>query len=397
MIFKSGKEIREVYLGDVPVSEIYIGGYLVWGGRVPMEGAAVIVLTSDALLISADGVSYTVENAGLPLSEVFGSAYGGKEAENANVGIPTVCAEPYMRHIAPMLAADPTVGIGGADIKARGAEMIKTASEVLPMGVAKSTAGASDNTGTEGIGSGVSVGTMLVLQGDDGRFYGIAAPPDLVKITGGAGAVRRGAYTSAAVQSVPGTAGRGAETEGAYIHGIPSLAEIVGGDGELSASRHTGAGVYIVRGANADGSMEKEVGIFGSFGCVGMLPAPVLSLDEPPPLLIPTISDMRIYRAKVAEGKLSESPIYISADTVAEYGEVKEAEVCVADPACEYAELTAGRGAVGNTEHSALGMCMASATTVTEDDPTDAELDGMSIAVTDILSVAVIDAMKVKI
>lgn len=69
MIYIGDQELKDAYVGDVPINEIYRGGDLVWfrAHYLPVSAKGVIALVSEAFLTSVDGLTFTKENGVLGL------------------------------------------------------------------------------------------------------------------------------------------------------------------------------------------------------------------------------------------------------------------------------------------------------------------------------------------
>lgn len=106
MIYKSGKEIKEIYIGDTPVTAVYIGNKLVWRSYVYFKttGTAVYIPQSDVDILNSHGITYSFESSVLPF---------------------TVYASPYMRHISPMTAANEFFGNAEGLIKVSHSELVE--------------------------------------------------------------------------------------------------------------------------------------------------------------------------------------------------------------------------------------------------------------------------------
>lgn len=111
MIYRSGREVKEIYLGNTPISAVWVGDKLIWRGRVYLETGAMLALTVDAWLTLARGLTYGAETEGAGLAAV-GTLYGAADgALSAALYAPEVYALPYMRYTAPMVTRP--VGAGG--------------------------------------------------------------------------------------------------------------------------------------------------------------------------------------------------------------------------------------------------------------------------------------------
>lgn len=111
MIYRSGREVKEIYLGNTPISAVWVGDKLIWRGRVYLESSAMLALTVDAWLTLARGLTYGAETEGAGLAAV-GTLYGAADgALSAGLYAPQVYASPYLRYTSPMVTRP--VGAGG--------------------------------------------------------------------------------------------------------------------------------------------------------------------------------------------------------------------------------------------------------------------------------------------
>lgn len=257
MIFKSGKEVKEIYLGSVPVWEIYIGSRLVWGGKAYMKGAAVIVLRSDALLRLADGITYSAEASGLPAAHASAEVVQSDMGRITAVGVASVIAEPYMRHVAPMTDSD--VFSGGADVIlfAVPSDAAKTASTALPASDANIYASLAEDIKISPQGGGIHEGNALAAEGAVIRLAHVSTPDEKADITGGSSALLRPINTGGGIHKSKGISAEGEITRTAEAYGAVYRAKGVPGSGEASGTRHSGGAVSAAAVDFADGNTDR--------------------------------------------------------------------------------------------------------------------------------------------
>lgn len=236
MICLGGKEITEIYLGDKPVASVYLGDRLIWQSRVYMEAGAVIVLTSDALLRLADGVTYTVEAVGGGVSCATAEAVPGADAVDAAVWAVPVLAQPYMRHIAPMRNVSP------AEIFAPLAETMLV---ILP----------SERGGVASVGGPEQEAVITPGQGNDADVQHIGSPIQRSELAAGAGGILRNADCGISPQMVNITGGSGAVMRQTEVSGGVYGADVIGGAGDTIDQSHTVGGTYRVKPLPADGNL----------------------------------------------------------------------------------------------------------------------------------------------
>ena len=198
MIYKSGKEIKEIYIGDTPVTAVYIGSKLVWRSYVYFEtaGTAVQILQSDAELQKSQGITYNPE---------------------ANVLQYTVYASPYMRHISPMTAANQVAGNAEGQLKVSHSELAEAADSTLSIHNANavSARGAENSTGR--IGSAVHKNSATPSHGGAMPFTVNGSPISEVNITDGEGECPRDMYISESVQCISIARGDGETVRPAHL------------------------------------------------------------------------------------------------------------------------------------------------------------------------------------
>lgn len=159
MIYLGGKEVKEIYLGSVPVSEVYIGSRLVWRSRIYLStgATAAAILVCDAEILNAEGMTYSTETAVLS-----SMAY----------------AEPYMRHVAPIISVNNAAATYSAMTE-------KASSELY----------AADESG-----GGIYCARGVAAEGGADTIMSSASPIEEANITAGSGGILRENNTDIAVQ-----------------------------------------------------------------------------------------------------------------------------------------------------------------------------------------------------
>lgn len=243
MIYLAGRQVREIYLGDRPIASVYLGGVPIWQSRVCMEAGAVIVLTSDAMLRLADGVSYTVESVVGSIALAEANAVPGSDANNGAVWAVPVVAAPYMRHIAPTQSVTPYVPLAETMPVTAPSEQGGIADIGGPIQAATITPGrvVDEDADARHIGTGIQSSDPVAGHGGILRDADIGVYLQMSEVTGGSGAVKRNMGISGGVHA------SGAIT----------------GSGETTAQSHTGGGVYRAKPTEADGRPEAAGAVAG--------------------------------------------------------------------------------------------------------------------------------------
>ena len=276
MIYLGGKSIKDIYLGNRPVSYVFLGDKQIWQSRVCMEAGAVIVLSCDAALSAADGVTYTVDAAGGALSCLTAAAVPGTDANNGAVLAVPVAVQPYMRHIAPTQTASPQTPLaetmmGLLPSERGGIAVIGGQNQDVTIVPADGNAKAAQHTGT-----GIQQSAPVAGHADILRDADCGVCPQAVNITSGAGSVLLNMDSS-----------------GGVIH-----ADAIGGSGNTMESSHNASGMYRAESLNADGTMHGA----------GFVAGGGYDVDSDP-------ADGRIYAAYTAAGAMPDiTPMYGDAD-----------------------------------------------------------------------------------
>ena len=198
MIYKSGKEIKEIYIGDTPVTAVYIGSKLVWRSYVYFEtaGTAVQILQSDAELQKSQGITYNPE---------------------ANVLQYTVYASPSMRHIEPMLAANQAVGNTEGQLTVSRSEVSEAAENAVTVHTVRGDTAKGADTMAEHIGSLTHESSVTPSPGGVMPFTASGSSISEVNITGGEGESPRDMYISESVQCISIAHGDGETVRPAHL------------------------------------------------------------------------------------------------------------------------------------------------------------------------------------
>ncbi|MBQ8429080.1 MAG: hypothetical protein IJX30_03175 [Clostridia bacterium] len=178
MICFSGKEVCAVYLGNMPVTAMYIGNSLVWQDcrYFETETTATLALSSECGPLGVAGFTYSAE---APLS------------------LPAAVARPYMRHIAPMLVKNPLSAIGWVSPEID----LTSISEATENGLATIISKPISAQGAlgESVPNTFPLSPLNIVPGN-GAVSGLAHVPDMIHqtpltvSTGAISALRHGLY-----------------------------------------------------------------------------------------------------------------------------------------------------------------------------------------------------------
>ena len=231
MIFKSGKEIKEIYLGGRQIAAVYIGGQLVWRSRSYAESAAVIVLTSAALLRAADGITYSAEDAGMFQVRASAKVVQSDAGMITAVGTAPVIAEPYLRIVAPMTGSDVVLPNAEAMPLAAPSEEESVVVAAPPIAEAKIYVYDVEEVGSISSVGGIQKGNAVAADGEVIRPAHVSTPAGAADIAIGTVKALRLINVSGGVQRAVGVNVPGKTVGSANGHGAASAASAVPADG----------------------------------------------------------------------------------------------------------------------------------------------------------------------
>lgn len=321
-----------------------------------MEGAAVIVLTSDALLKLADGVSYSVESVGAPAVSAAAEVLQSDIGRGSAIGIAVSAAEPYMRHIAPMLARLPVSGI------------YKVAAGYTEADIY--------GTGDINIGAGIHESDGIPAPGGAMRLSPVTFAIPEIHMVPGAGTFDRDLYTADMLSIVTAVPGGGVLTDTGRGYEALISARVLEASGKPDGMQCVLYSVCRANGIGGDGAIGRETGALNALGDVKTSKAPSRSFECIFRSPIPSLSS--------APGTSGASEAYEAAGSILP---------------CEMTVPVPGAGAARNTRHTGMGLCSASMTTeiYTEPEPIQSDFDSTVITVMDVLDLTDIDVMEIKI
>lgn len=402
MIYKSGKEVKEIYVGNTPVTSVYIGNQLVWRSYTYFKtnGISVFISLSDAKILKSHGITYSACNV---------------------VTLPIVSVSPYMRYIAPMLACSSEVGTISAFPNVFGAKLPKTIVNLFPISVLDISTHTGSIERTAGALFAVHSATIHGGKGDIMRPSHIIVSMQKTPIVAGTGICDRAMYTLNMLNIVRIEQGIG--TISALRHGFEAIynTPILEALGKPNGMRYTLNSVYRVHSINAEGLLDNGFGVFitlykiaamygvakkynshflsgltalfdiksskapsSSFECISQSPSTA-------------ITEINSCKADIAFSNTEIALITSLSRAFIKLGTSKKAKADYSILTHEHMTLTSSTGMMRNTRHAALGFCSASMTTEVYTEPIQNYLDSTLITDMDELTVTGLDVMEIKI
>lgn len=374
MIYLGGKSIKEIYLGNRPVSYVFLGDKQIWQSRVCMEAGAVIVLSCDAALSAADGVTYTVETVAGALSCLTAAAVPGADANNGSVLAVPVAVQPYMRHIAPTQTASPQTPLAETMMvllpsERGGIAVIGGQNQDVTIVPADGNAKAAQHTGTGIQQSAPVAGHADILRDADCGVY-----PQRASITGGEG--------STLAQSNNGT----------WIQQAVPL----NADGTMQGSVSVAGGGYDVDSANSDGQLYEVRSAVGAVHDIKPTYADAHNFAACAPANSMQ-SELEPGYAGIIPTSCDHQTLTAAAELAGSYVGIRQAESAECAPsACAAAEPEGAAsvpGSVVPTVGAIYTVCMITRVYI---NPEDTAFDAALVTEIDILALAEIDQMAIQ-